>query len=72
MSVSDKIEPALAAVRVCRIARSSGAVQADVLAVEEPLEIRFNVYTEAERICLGPAATCLSIDPETRPWLSVV
>jgi hypothetical protein len=68
MSVSDKIEPALAAVRVCRIARSGVAV----LAVEEPLEIRFHVYTEADRICLGPAATCLSIDPETRPWLSVV
>jgi hypothetical protein len=42
------------------------------LAVEEPLEIRFNVYTEAERICLGPAATRVSINPETRPWLSVV
>ncbi len=33
-------DPALAAVRVCRISSSGVAVQADQLAVEEPLEIR--------------------------------
>ncbi len=41
MSVcSDNIDPALVAVRVSRIAASGVAVQADMLAVEEPLEIR--------------------------------
>jgi len=49
MSVSDKIEPALAAVRVCRISRSSGAVQSDVLAVEEPLEIRLGCDVDGRR-----------------------
>jgi len=44
MKVSDTLvssgDPALVAVRVWRIAPSSLAVQSDVLAVEEPLEIR--------------------------------
>jgi FdhD protein len=35
-------DPSLAAVRVCRIYESSSAVQSDVLAVEEPLEIRLS------------------------------
>jgi FdhD protein len=44
MSVADRIDPphdpALAAVRVCRVSDSHSAVEPDVLAVEEPLEIR--------------------------------
>src|SRR5437764_10062113 len=44
MTVSDNIgptsDPALAAVRVCRVSASGPAVQSDVLAVEEPLEVR--------------------------------
>jgi FdhD protein len=35
-------------------------------------EDRFNIYTEADRIHLGPTATPLSIDSETRTLLSVV
>ncbi len=44
MAVTDQTsrsgDPALAAVRVCRIRGSEQAIQPDVLAVEEPLEIR--------------------------------
>ncbi len=158
VSVAGRIEPPLATVRVCRISGSSLAVQPDVVAVEEPLEIRLgcdddgrrvhravsitmrtpghdlelavgvlftegiltepeqvesvracgrgnvarvelrpgvakkltrlerhsymssscgvcgkvNIYTEADRIHLGPTATPLSIDSETRTLLSVV
>jgi FdhD protein len=54
MSVSDKIaspsDPALAAVRVCRISDSGLAVQSDVLAVEEPLEIRLGCDVGGRRI----------------------
>jgi FdhD protein len=37
---ADKIDPTLNAVRVCRVTNSGVAVQSDVVAVEEPLEIR--------------------------------
>src|SRR5437870_13904898 len=50
VSVSDKIEPSLAAVRVCRISGSGQAVQPDVLAVEEPLEIRLGCNVAGRRV----------------------
>ena len=54
MSVSDKIDPlsdpALAAVRVCRISDSGLTVQSDVLAVEEPLEVRLGCDVGGRRI----------------------
>jgi len=40
----------MAAVRVCRIAASGLAVQSDVLAVEEPLEIRFGCDVGGRRV----------------------
>ena len=43
-------DPALAAVRVCRIADSGSDVQPDVLAVEEPLEIRLGYDVGGQRI----------------------
>lgn len=53
MSFSDIIEPrsdpALAAVRVCRIAAGGHAVHSDVLAVEEPLEIRLGCAVGGRR-----------------------
>ena len=54
MSVSDKIgptgDPALAAVRVCRVSASGPAVQSDVLAVEEPLEVRLGCDVGGRRV----------------------
>jgi FdhD protein len=54
VSVSDKInrpsDPALAAVRVCRISASGLAVQSDVLAVEEPLEVRLGCDVGGRRV----------------------
>src|SRR5436309_6999632 len=54
MSASDNIDPpsnpALAAVRVCGIAASGQAVQPDVLAVEEPLEIRLGCDVDGRRV----------------------
>jgi FdhD protein len=47
---SDKIDPALAAVRVSRIAGSGVAVQSDMLAVEEPLEIRLGCDVAGRRV----------------------
>ena len=56
MSVADRIDPphdpALAAVRVCRVSDSHSAVEPDVLAVEEPLEIRLACRV-GERIHAG-------------------
>ena len=53
MLVSDRSDPpsnpALAAVSVCRIRGSGVAVQADVLAVEEPLEIRLGCDIDGRR-----------------------
>ncbi|HVS38267.1 MAG TPA: formate dehydrogenase accessory sulfurtransferase FdhD [Gemmataceae bacterium] len=57
MSLSDRIDPpsdpALAAVRVCRISGSGPAVQAaqsDMLAVEEPLEVRLGCDVGGRRV----------------------
>jgi len=54
MKVTDTLDspgdPALAAVRVCRIAASGLAVQSDVLAVEEPLEIRLGSDVGGRRV----------------------
>jgi FdhD protein len=54
MSVADPIvparDPALAAVRICRISRSSSTLQPDVLAVEEPLEIRLGHDVNGRRV----------------------
>ena len=47
---SDKIDSALAAVRVSRIEASGAADQSDVLAVEEPLEIRLGCDVDGRRI----------------------
>jgi FdhD protein len=43
-------DPALAAVRVCRVSASGTAVQSDVLAVEEPLEIRLSCHVDGRRV----------------------
>jgi FdhD protein len=43
-------DPALAAVRVCRVSASGTAVQLDVLAVEEPLEIRLGCDFDGRRV----------------------
>jgi FdhD protein len=43
-------DPALAAVRVCRVSDSGSAVQPDVLAVEEPLEIRLGCDAGGRRV----------------------
>ena len=52
--LSDGTDPpadaALAAVRVCRISASGLAVQSDVLAVEEPLEIRLGCDVDGRRV----------------------
>jgi FdhD protein len=54
VSVADQIDPqrdpALAAVHVCRISATGSAVQPDVLAVEEPLEIRLGCEVDGRRI----------------------
>jgi len=54
VSISDKIdpasEPAVADVRVCRIAASGASVQSDVLAVEEPLEVRLSCDVDGRRV----------------------
>jgi FdhD protein len=54
VSVADSIDPpcdpALAAVRVCRISDSGSDVQSDVLAVEEPLEIRLGCDVGGRRV----------------------
>src|ERR1700726_5288453 len=47
---SDTIDSALAAVRVCRIAPCGALVQSDVLAVEEPLEIRLGCDVGGRRV----------------------
>jgi FdhD protein len=44
------IDPALAAVRVCRISVSGQAVQPDMLAVEEPLEVRLGCDVGGRRV----------------------
>ena len=43
-------DPALARVSVCRITESGAAVQPDVLAVEEPLEVRLGCDVEGRRV----------------------
>jgi FdhD protein len=43
-------DPTLAAVRVCRISASGPAVQSDVLAVEEPLEVRLTCDVGGRRV----------------------
>jgi FdhD protein len=54
VSVPDPIDPprdaALAAVRVCRISDSGPAIQPDVLAVEEPLEVRLGCDVGGRRV----------------------
>src|SRR5438132_1187255 len=86
VSVSDKIEPSLAAVSVCRISGSGQAVQPDVLAVEEPLEIRLGGDVDGRRRpastalagctprrCSTPKATCSACERTsagTTPWTS--
>jgi FdhD protein len=54
VSVADQSDPprdpALAAVRVCRISGSGSAVQQDVLAVEEPLEVRLGCDVGERRV----------------------
>jgi FdhD protein len=54
VSVSGNIDPpsdpAMTAVRVCRIAAGGLAVQSDVLAVEEPLEIRLGCDVGGRRV----------------------
>src|SRR5579884_1163110 len=43
-------DPALASVRVCRISGSGSAFQSDVLAVEEPLEVRLECDGGGRRV----------------------
>jgi FdhD protein len=43
-------DPALAAVRVCRITDSGSTVQSDLLAVEEPLEVRLGHDVDGRRV----------------------
>ncbi len=54
MSIPDQIDqardPALAAVRVCRISAAGSTVQPDVLAVEEPLEVRLGCDVDGRRV----------------------
>jgi FdhD protein len=54
VDTTDRIDPAgdeaLAAVRVCRLSGAGLAVQADVLAVEEPLEIRLGCDVGGQRV----------------------
>jgi FdhD protein len=54
MSVASQIvpapEPALAAVRICRISSAGATVQPDLLAVEEPLEIRLGHDVDGRRV----------------------
>jgi FdhD protein len=54
VSVADQIDPprdpALAAVRVCRVSDSGSAVQPDLLAVEEPLEVRLGCDVGGRRV----------------------
>jgi FdhD protein len=50
-------DPALAAVQVCRIGGSGPTDQADVLAVEEPLEIRLGCDRQGRRAQHGVSVT---------------
>jgi FdhD protein len=54
MRVATKIvlpaEPACAAVRVCRISPSGSTIQPDLLAVEEPLEVRLGHDVDGRRV----------------------
>jgi FdhD protein len=54
VSITDQVDaprdPALAAVGVCRISDSAAVVQPDVLAVEEPLEIRLGYPVGGRRV----------------------
>jgi FdhD protein len=54
MDVPDRIDPprdpALAAVRVCRISDAGPAVHPDLLAVEEPLEVRLGHEIDGRRV----------------------
>ena len=54
MSVADRTDPvrdpALAVVQVCRISASASAVEPDMLAVEEPLEIRLGCDVDGCRV----------------------
>src|SRR5262249_27149895 len=43
-------DPALATVRVCRISNSGSTVQPDLLAVEEPLEVRLSHDVDGRRV----------------------
>src|SRR4051812_8454179 len=43
-------EPALAAVRVCRVTGTATVVEPDELAVEEPLEIRLGCDVDGRRV----------------------
>ena len=64
MNADEPFDPprdlSLAAVRVCRISESGSAVQSDVLAVEEPLEIRLSCEADGRR-----AHTAVSITMRT-------
>src|SRR4051812_2925487 len=59
--VSDRTDfptdPAVAAVQVCRVRDSGLAVQPDVLAVEEPLEIRLGCEVNGKREHRGISVT---------------
>ncbi|SRR5579871_4173957 len=49
-SIDSPHDPALASVRVCRISGSGSAFQSDVLAVEEPLEVRLECDGGGRRV----------------------
>jgi hypothetical protein len=66
-------EPALAAVQVCRVSASGLAVQSDVLAVEEPLEVRLGCDVGGRRVHRAVSATMrqASAIPAPRPEMRI-
>jgi FdhD protein len=55
--LSASVDPALAAVRVWRITDSGSAVAPDVLAVEEPLEVRLGYDIDGRRARVAVSIT---------------
>lgn len=57
MSAADRPDPALTPVRLCRVDGADLAVQPDMLAVEEPLEIRLGCDIDGQRQHRGVSVT---------------
>jgi FdhD protein len=55
--IVSECDPALAAVRVCRVSGSGATLEPDLLAVEEPLEIRLGLEVDGRRVHAAVSVT---------------